>query len=150
MSKLINADKLEPDTEWSDYYDGFVSFSQSQINEAEEVKAIPVERVEQAIEEIANKYDDLANAWCERDEGKNEAILDVLGILDKLIEEVDDESKEEKDMAKEKVIAEIDEQEKWLAQAGYNAYNVGIAFNSIRLVLSESEDEGCKNERVDK
>ncbi len=50
----------------------------------------------------------------------------------------------------DKSIAEIDKQEKWLAEAGYNAYNVGIAFNSIRLVLSESKDEGCKNERLDK
>lgn len=87
--KLINAEELEPDTEWSDYYDGFTSYSQSQIDEAEEVKAIPLEKIKQAREEIANKYDDLANAWCEREEGKNETILDALEILDKLIEEVD-------------------------------------------------------------
>ena len=45
MSKLINADELELDTEWSDYYDGFMSYSQSQIDEAEEVKAIPLDRL---------------------------------------------------------------------------------------------------------
>lgn len=45
------------------------------------------EKVKQAREEIENKYDDLANAWCEREEGRNEAILEVLDILDKLIEE---------------------------------------------------------------
>ena len=50
-------------------------------------EAIPLDKVKQAIEEIANKYDDLANAWCEREEGRNEAILEVLEILDKLIAE---------------------------------------------------------------
>lgn len=41
----------------------------------------------------------------------------------------------------DKIIAEIEKQEKWLLQAGYNAYNVDIAFNSIKLALAESEDE---------
>ena len=54
--------------------------------------SIPLYKVKQAREEIANKYDDLANAWCEREEGKNEAILDVLEIIDKLIEEVEDDN----------------------------------------------------------
>ncbi|SDW49050.1 hypothetical protein SAMN05216391_10927 [Lachnospiraceae bacterium KHCPX20] len=30
--KLIDADELEPDTEWDDYYDGFTSCSQGQID----------------------------------------------------------------------------------------------------------------------
>lgn len=41
----------------------------------------------------------------------------------------------------DKVKAEIDTQDKWLAQAGYNAYNVDIAFNSIKRVIAESEEE---------
>ena len=41
----------------------------------------------------------------------------------------------------DKIIAEIETQEKWLAQSGYNAYNVDIAFNSIKLLLAESEGE---------
>ena len=36
---------------------------------------------------------------------------------------------------KEKVIAEIDKQGEWLAEAGYNAYNVDIAFGSIIRAL---------------
>lgn len=40
----------------------------------------------------------------------------------------------------DKIRAEIDRQEKWLMCAGYNAYNVDIAFNSIKSVLSESEE----------
>lgn len=37
--RLIDADKLELDAEWDDYYDGFVSYSQSQINAAPTVEA---------------------------------------------------------------------------------------------------------------
>lgn len=39
------------------------------------------------------------------------------------------------DMAKKNVIAEIDKQGKWLAEAGYSAYNVDIAFGSIIRAL---------------
>lgn len=46
------------------------------------------------------------------------------------------------DMMKEKstldkVRVELEKQEKWLSEAGYNAYNVSIAFNSIRLAATE-------------
>lgn len=57
------------------------------INECTIEDAIPLDKVKQAREDIANKYDDLANAWCEREEGRNEAILEVLEILDSLIAE---------------------------------------------------------------
>lgn len=40
----------------------------------------------------------------------------------------------------DKIRAEIDRQEKWLMCAGYNAYNVDIAFNSIRSAVKESEE----------
>ena len=40
----------------------------------------------------------------------------------------------------EKIRAEIEKQEKWLLQAGYNTYNVDIAFNSIKLALAENEE----------
>ena len=40
----------------------------------------------------------------------------------------------------DKVKAEIEKQDKWLVQAGYNAYNVDVAFNSIKRVIAESED----------
>ena len=32
--RLIDADKLEPDTEWDDYYDGWCSYSGIQIKNA--------------------------------------------------------------------------------------------------------------------
>ena len=41
----------------------------------------------------------------------------------------------------DKIRTEIETQEKWLLQAGYNAYNVDIAFSSIKSVLAESEDK---------
>lgn len=41
----------------------------------------------------------------------------------------------------DKIKAEIDRQEKWLMCAGCNAYNVDIAFNSIKKVLKESRDK---------
>lgn len=44
----------------------------------------------------------------------------------------------------DKIRGEIEQQERWLMNAGYNAYNVDIAFNAIKLVIdkykSESED----------
>lgn len=45
----------------------------------------------------------------------------------------------------DKIRAEIEKQEKWLLQAGYNAYNVDIAFWSIKSVLTESEDKNGNN-----
>ena len=39
---LIDRDELELDTEWSDYYDGYMSYSQSQINGESTVNAIPI------------------------------------------------------------------------------------------------------------
>lgn len=76
--RLIDADELELDTEWSYYYDGFTSYSQSQIDEAEEVKVIPVERLK-----------DFRNAVV------NMNSIAIIQRLDKLIEEVEDESKED-------------------------------------------------------
>ena len=52
MSRLIDADKLELDSEWSDVYERHMSYSQIQVDCAETVKAIPVDKIKQAIEEI--------------------------------------------------------------------------------------------------
>ena len=41
----------------------------------------------------------------------------------------------------DKIRAEIERQEKWLQQAGYNAYNVHIAFDAIKRTLNEGEGE---------
>lgn len=61
MSRLIDADKLEPDTEWNDYDDDFMSYSQSQIRNAEKVQAIPLDRVKKAGEEIQKIIDKNSN-----------------------------------------------------------------------------------------
>jgi DNA-binding transcriptional MerR regulator len=42
-----------------------------------------------------------------------------------------------------KIRAEINQQEKWLLQAGYTAYNVDIAFDTINAILAESENKKC-------
>lgn len=44
MQRLIDANALEPDTEWDEYYDGFLSYSQSQIDAAPTIEAEPVRR----------------------------------------------------------------------------------------------------------
>ena len=44
----------------------------------------------------------------------------------------------------DKIKAEIDRQEKWLMDAGYTAYNVDIAFSSIRSAAAESEEVNAK------
>lgn len=41
-----------------------------------------------------------------------------------------------------KISAEIERVEKWLDCEGYNAYNVDIAFNSLKLLVKESRDKG--------
>ena len=48
----------------------------------------------------------------------------------------------EKEPILDKIREEIEKQEKWLLQAGYNEYNVDIAFSSIKSVLAEIEVEG--------
>jgi len=84
--RLIDADELELDTEWSEYYDGFTSYSQSQINEAEEVKAIPLDKVKQAREEMENEVfdslDDDGSDWFTADK-----VSECMAILDRLIME---------------------------------------------------------------
>ena len=55
--------------------------------------------------------------------------------------EFDEYLKNQQESVLDKIMDEIDTQDKWLAQAGYTAYNVDIAFNSIKRVLAESEDK---------
>jgi hypothetical protein len=48
-------------------------------------------------------------------------------------------------MTREELKTEIDWEEKWLARAGYNAYNVGIAFDSIKHKVNTLEQKPCKD-----
>ena len=41
--RLIDADKLQKDTEWDEQVDGFTSYSSAEISNAETVDAIPIE-----------------------------------------------------------------------------------------------------------
>lgn len=42
--RMIDADELEFDTEWSEYMDGWTSYSQLQIDNAPTIDAVPVVR----------------------------------------------------------------------------------------------------------
>lgn len=55
-----------------------------------------------------------------------------IGVYEKLISQ---------EPVLDKVKDEIEKQDKWLSQAGYNAYNVDIALNSIKRVIAESEEK---------
>lgn len=84
--ELIDRNKLELDTEWSDYYDGFMSYSQIQIDDAEEVKAITLDKIKQAREKMENKL------YVGTEEETGLPVLDLgvamcLEILDELINE---------------------------------------------------------------
>lgn len=41
--RLIDADKLKPNAEWSDYYGEFRAYSITQVDDASTVEAIPIE-----------------------------------------------------------------------------------------------------------
>jgi hypothetical protein len=84
--ELIDRSKLELDTEWSDYYDGFMSYSQIQIDNAEEVKAITLDKIKQARGKMESKL------YVGTEEETGLPILDLgvtlcLEILDELINE---------------------------------------------------------------
>ena len=40
MARYIDADALECDTEWSDYHDGFISYSQLEIDTAPSIDIV--------------------------------------------------------------------------------------------------------------
>ena len=56
--RLIDADKLEKDTEWDERVDGFTSYSSAEISNAETVYAIPIEWIKsKKIEYEHDRYD---------------------------------------------------------------------------------------------
>ena len=83
---LIDRDELELDTEWSDYYDEYMSYSQSQINGAVEVQAIPLDKVKQARESV-QKYMDVCDEDSVAGINMKSGLAFALEILDKLIAE---------------------------------------------------------------
>jgi hypothetical protein len=84
---LIDRDELELDTEWSDYCDGYISYSQSQINGEPTVQAIPLDKVKQAREEIDDLDRYFDNDYFSSNSDAMFKCSDVLAILDKLIAE---------------------------------------------------------------
>ena len=57
MAEYIDRTELETDTEWSEYEDGFVSYSQSQIQGMPKADVIERSKIDKALKEM----DDLAS-----------------------------------------------------------------------------------------
>ena len=53
----IDADALEYDTEWSEYMDGFTSYSQLQIDCAPTLDVVEVSRLKDVIAEVLRKWE---------------------------------------------------------------------------------------------
>ena len=66
--------------------------------------------------------------------------------IDRAIELINNEDLDQENIFKQ-LEAEIEWEKEWLASAGYNAYNVGIAFDSIKHILDKaiSTKEHFKN-----
>ena len=60
--RLIDANALEPDTEWSEYMDGWTSYSQLQIDSAPTIEAEPI-RHGRWIPTEYDSYADGAPVW---------------------------------------------------------------------------------------
>lgn len=78
MAEYIDRTELEPDTEWSEYEDGFISYSQSQINSLPKADVIEKEKLDKAIEEIIKYRDDATNDFCEVEVGAINGVLEIL------------------------------------------------------------------------
>ena len=85
LGMSVDVDELKLDTEWDDYYDGFTAYSEGQIRDAEEVKAIPLGKVKQAREEINDLYRYFDNDCSSSNKDSMFKCCEVLVILDKLI-----------------------------------------------------------------
>ena len=54
MAEYIDREELECDTEWSDYFDNYVSYSKLQIENAPTADVVERSKIDKAIEEIEN------------------------------------------------------------------------------------------------
>ncbi len=92
MIDLIDRTKLEPDTEWNEYDDDYVSYSSYQIKGAPTVKAVPLDKVKQAREEIEELATEEIQVYDEENpyiSGVVEyvSLIEVRELLDELIAE---------------------------------------------------------------
>lgn len=88
------------------------------------------EAIKHAEEVASRKFDD--NVHCIKCAEEHRQLAEWLKDYKRL--------KEQKQILDE-IRAEIERQEKWLMDAGYNAYNVDIAFDAIKSVVKGSEVE---------
>lgn len=89
MSRLTDADMLSPDRDYyeNSYNSGYDAVSCQQIDNAPTVKAILLDDVKKTRKEIENKiHKDPYMNFTPRQRERNEAFMEVLDVLDKLIE----------------------------------------------------------------
>ena len=86
MAEYIDRTELELDTEWSEYEDGFTSYSQFQIQNMPTADVVEREKIDKAIEEI-EKEEVEVDYMNERKSGFNSGIFRALEILKRNIGE---------------------------------------------------------------
>lgn len=86
MAEYIDRTELEPDTEWSEYEDGFVSYSRSQIQGMPKADVIERSKIDKAIEEINNAEVEV-DFMNEHSSGFNSGLSKALEILKRNIGE---------------------------------------------------------------
>lgn len=101
-----------------------------------------LEELEQEQEPIIDKIkSEIIELYCDRPAvydhpQRTELYNEVMKIINKYKTEGEGEhANKEKSI----ILEEIEKQEKWLSQAGYNAYNVNIALNTIKHMIKSKE-----------
>jgi len=87
MAEYIDRTELEPDTEWSEYYDDFISYSQSQINSLPTADVVERCKIDKAIEEIEEHIKNSKLPTVNRYNTYSEGLKDCLDILKRNIGE---------------------------------------------------------------
>ena len=82
MMRLIDADKLVPDEQWTDFYNCYFAYSISQIDDAPTVQAVPIEKIKTLI----NVIEDFRKNPVIDNDDVDLFLYDVLFALNRLIE----------------------------------------------------------------
>jgi hypothetical protein len=104
------------------------------VNNNAEVLEDALNRIKELEKCLKKEQEPFKNAYIQVVKERDIAIGQLNELGYSLGEKIRPCEKEQKATIDE-VIAEINKQEEWLAQAGYDAYNVCIAFGSIKRTL---------------
>jgi uncharacterized protein YllA (UPF0747 family) len=106
------------------------------VNHNAEVLENALNRIEELEKRLNKEQEPFKNAYIQVVKERDIAIGQLNELGYSLGEKIRPCEKEQEATIDE-VIAEINKQEEWLAQAGYNAYNVGVAFYAIKHALGK-------------